>query len=269
SLKWFKAGSTCSEWPIMDVKPTDASPHPSPTSGEGPGEGSTKISEETFSLTPALSREGRGGTALTPLMRQYHELKARYPEELLFFRLGDFFELFDEDARRAAPILEVALTHRQQVPMCGVPAHAVDPYVAKLLRAGFRVAIADQLEDPGSAKGIVKRDVVRVMTAGTLREDTLLSSGRCNFLVAVAQGGGRAGIAAVECSTGAFMATELDQTYPASALWDEIIRLAPSEVLLEASEAGRTLKVKLQKQHIAVAELPPQDFAELVAQERL
>src|SRR6185437_10612203 len=212
SLKWFKAGSTCSEWPIMDVKPTDASPHPSPTSGEGPGEGSTKISEETFSLTPALSREGRGGTALTPLMRQYHEMKSRYPEELLFFRLGDFYELFDEDARRAAPILEVALTHRQQVPMCGVPAHAIDPYIAKLLKAGLRVAVADQMEDASAAKGLVKRAVVRVITAGTLQEDALLPSKRCNFLAALAQDAQGAGLAAIECSTGEFIVTDIPKS---------------------------------------------------------
>src|SRR5581483_8524282 len=95
--------------------------------------------------------------ALTPLMQQYHDLKKRHPTEVLFFRLGDFYELFDEDAKMASPILEVALTHRQQVPMCGVPAHSIDPYIAKLLKAGLRVAIADQLENPDLVKGLVKR----------------------------------------------------------------------------------------------------------------
>src|SRR5204863_4585524 len=95
-----------------------------------------------------LSHKGRGGSESTPLMQQYHALKAQHPHELLFFHLGDFYELFDEDAKRAAPVLEVALTHRQDVPMCGVPVHAVNPYIAKLLKAGLRVAIADQLEDP-------------------------------------------------------------------------------------------------------------------------
>src|SRR5579862_3768383 len=130
-------------------------------------------------------RPRRPDASKTPLMQQYHDLKSRYPNEILLFRLGDFYEMFDEDARNAAPILEVALTHRQDVPMCGVPAHSVEPYVAKLLKAGLRVAIADQMEDPAQAKGLVKRSVVRVMTAGTLQEETLLTSKRNNFLVAL------------------------------------------------------------------------------------
>src|ERR1044071_3801075 len=117
--------------------------------------------------TPAIpeTHAAKPETApMTPLMRQYHDLKARYPGDILFFRLGDFYELFDEDAKNAAPLLEVALTHRQQVPMCGVPYHAVDAYVAKLLKAGLRVVIADQMEDPAAVKGLVKRDIVRVVT---------------------------------------------------------------------------------------------------------
>src|SRR5882762_1721274 len=140
----------------------------------------------------------------TPLMQQYHDLKARHAGEILLFRLGDFYEMFDDDARRASPILEVALTQRQGTPMCGVPAHSVEPYIAKLLKAGLRVAIADQMEDPAAAKGIVKRDVVRVMTAGTLQEDTLLSSKRSNFLMALSSDAGGVGLAAIECSTGEF-----------------------------------------------------------------
>src|SRR4051812_29152916 len=99
-----------------------------------------------------------GSAPATPLMQQYHALKSRHPDELLFFHLGDFYELFGEDAKRAAPILGVTLTHRQETPMCGVPVHAVNGYIAKLLKAGQRVAIADQMEDPAAAKGIVRRD---------------------------------------------------------------------------------------------------------------
>src|SRR5882672_9988715 len=121
-------------------------------------------------------------TTTTPLMQQYQDLKARHAGEILLFRLGDFYELFDEDARRAAPLLEVVLTQRQGIPMCGVPAHSIEPYIAKLLKAGLRVAIADQMEDPAMAKGLVKRNVVRVMTAGTLQEDTLLAAKRSNYL---------------------------------------------------------------------------------------
>ena len=100
---------------------------------------------------------------LTPVMRQYRTLKAKNPDALLFFRLGDFYELFEEDARRAAPILELVLTQRQGVPMCGFPHHAFSNYLGKLLKHGLRVAVAEQLEDPAAAKGMVARDVVRVV----------------------------------------------------------------------------------------------------------
>src|SRR5262249_55781650 len=124
-------------------------------------------------------------TSTTPLMQQYLRLKERHPDEILFFRLGDFYEMFYEDALKAAPILEVALTQRQSVPMCGVPYHAATSYLSKLLKAGVSVAVAEQLEDPKKTKGMVKRDVVRVMTPGTLVEDELLSSKANNFLVAI------------------------------------------------------------------------------------
>src|SRR5439155_16481351 len=121
-----------------------------------------------------------------------------HPGEILFFRLGDFYELFGEEAKHCAPILEVALTHRQDVPMCGVPAHSVEPYIAKLLKAGLRVAIAEQLEDPELAKGLVKRSVVRVMTAATLQEETLLPAKRCNFLLALSFDASTLGLAALK-----------------------------------------------------------------------
>jgi DNA mismatch repair protein MutS len=206
---------------------------------------------------------------LTPLMQQFHDLKSRYPDDILLFRLGDFYEMFHDDAKRAAPVLEVALTHRQQVPMCGVPAHAVDPYVAKLLKNGFRVAIADQLEDPATTKGLVKRDVVRVMTPGTLQEDTLLPARSCNFLAAVYLRAEGAGLAAIECSTGEFFVTEIPASAPSSALWDELARLNPSEVVLEANEGTATVKEKLQKLGMAPALLTPSDFSPPMAQERL
>ena len=155
----------------------------------------------------------------TPLMQQYHQLKSQHPNELLLFRLGDFFELFAEDAERAAPILEVALTHRQTVPMCGVPAHAADAYIAKLLRAGLRVAVADQMEPASAGKGLVRRDVVRVITPGTLHEDTLLSAKQSNFLAAIFSDGPRVGLATIECSTGEFLATELPSHWNSRLSW--------------------------------------------------
>src|SRR6185295_7332109 len=123
---------------------------------------------------------------LTPLMKQYEELKSQYTGEIVLFRLGDFYEIFGEDAKRAAPVLEVTLTQRQGVPMCGVPHHAISRYMAKLLKKNLRVAIAEQMEDPALTKGIVKRQVVRVISPGTILEENLLTSKTNNFLLAVA-----------------------------------------------------------------------------------
>ncbi len=206
---------------------------------------------------------------LTPLMRQYQDLKARHAGEILLFRLGDFYEMFGEDARRASPVLDVVLTHRQGVPMCGVPAHSVDPYIAKLLKAGLRVAIADQLEDPASARGIVKRNVVRIMTAGTLQEETLLPSKRCNFLAALCADEKGTGLAAVECSTGEFIATEITGPSAETQVWDELARLGPSEVVLEASPRNDPWRERLKNSGIAVADLSASDFSSTLAEERL
>src|SRR5579884_2676348 len=107
----------------------------------------------------------------TPVMRQYQELKSAHPESILFFRLGDFYEMFGEDAQAAAPLLGLVLTARQDVPMCGVPHHQFQHYAAKLLRAGHKVAIAEQLEEPSKDKKLVKRGVIRVITPGTVIED--------------------------------------------------------------------------------------------------
>lgn len=207
--------------------------------------------------------------AATPLKQQYMELKSRHPDDILLFRLGDFYEMFDDDARRAAPVLEVALTQRQGQPMCGVPAHSVEPYIAKLLKAGLRVAIADQMEDPATTKGLVKRSVVRVMTAGTLQEDTLLPSKRCNYLLALSEDTTGVGLAAIECSTGEFIATEILGAAGRSKAWDELMRLGPSEVVLPSSDASAYWKDRLTRQGIAVALLPGSDFSGALAEERL
>ena len=148
------------------------------------------------------------------MMAQYHTLKAEAPDSLLFYRMGDFFELFFDDAKAAAACLDIALTSRgehdgQKVPMCGVPVHAADAYLARLIRGGFSVAIAEQVESPAAAKArggktIVRRAIVRVVTAGTLTEDVLLDSRSSNWLVAVARTGGVLAFAAADVSTGAF-----------------------------------------------------------------
>src|SRR5258708_9243624 len=128
----------------------------------------------------------------TPLMQQYHAIKTRYPHALLLFRLGDFYGLFYEDAMIAARELQITLTSRnrekgQPIPMCGVPYHAADAYVARLIRGGFKVAICDQMEQPGPGKKLVRREVVRVITPGTATDATVLDARENNYLAAVAR----------------------------------------------------------------------------------
>ncbi len=177
------------------------------------------------------------------MMAQYHALKAEAPDCLLFYRMGDFFELFFDDARAAAACLDIALTARgehdgEKVPMCGVPVHAADAYLARLIKGGHRVAIAEQIESPAVAKArggksIVARAIVRVVTAGTLTEDILLDGKAANWLVAVAQVGGAYGIAAADVSTGRFELCEVGE----GGLDAELARLNPSELVAPA-EAG-------------------------------
>ena len=171
------------------------------------------------------------------MMAQYHALKAEAPDSLLFYRMGDFFELFFDDAKAAAACLDIALTSRgehdgEKVPMCGVPVHAADAYLAKLIRGGHRVAIAEQIESPAVAKtrggkSIVRRAIVRVVTAGTLTEDVLLDAKASNWLVAVVSVGDVVGVAAADVSTGAFDLCEVKALH----LEAEIARYSPSEVV--------------------------------------
>ena len=176
---------------------------------------------------------GPGETVHTPMIRQYLAIKNRYPDTLLFYRMGDFYELFFEDAARAAKLLDITLTRRgqsggQPIPMCGVPVHAVESYLARLVRRGESVAVCEQLGDPSQTKGPVERDVVRVVTPGTLLEDGLLDERRDNLIVAAVDSGGRWGVAAAEVSTGRFLLLEADSD---SVLLTEISRLNPAEVL--------------------------------------
>lgn len=173
----------------------------------------------------------------TPMMAQYNAIKEQFPDALVMMRLGDFYEMMGEDAEKAAPVLEITLTSRpvsksQRIPLCGVPYHAADRYIARLIAAGFRVAIADQVEDPKKAKGLVKRQVTRVVTPGTVVEEGLLPGHANNFLAAVAQGDAAFGLAVADVSTGEFMVTELGGADPRRALLDEIQRLQPAEILL-------------------------------------
>ena len=167
---------------------------------------------------------------LTPMMRQYRRIKSEMADDVvLFFRLGDFYEMFFDDAKRAAPVLDIALTKRNNVPMCGVPFHALDSYLAKLMRAGVKVAICEQVEDPATAKGIVRREVARVVTPGTIIEGNILNSSTHNFLAGISRQGKRIGIALIDLSTGLFWGEEMDSL---DALRDAIQRTAPSECVL-------------------------------------
>src|SRR6202163_4446908 len=177
--------------------------------------------------------------ASTPLMQQYQSIKSRYPHALLLFRLGDFYELFYEDAMLASRELQITLTSRnrekgQPIPMCGVPYHAADGYVARLIRAGFKIAICDQMEQPGPGKKIVRREVVRIITPGTATEGAVLEARENNFLAAVAErpSGSPVGLAFVDLSTGEFQATEFSGPRADDDLRDELQLLHPRETLL-------------------------------------
>ena len=151
---------------------------------------------------------------ITPMVAQYQAIKEQYPDVILMFRLGDFYEMFGDDAVTASRELEIVLTSRTQgyatdVPMCGVPHHAVDRYIARLIAKGYRVAMCDQLEDPKKTKNIVKRGVTRVVTPGTILEDGMLDAKANNYLVAVSNEPDMFGVAVVDISTGEFGVTEI------------------------------------------------------------
>ncbi len=185
---------------------------------------------------------------LTPMFRQYRAVKERYPGVIVLFRLGDFYEMFGEDATLVARELNLTLTSREigkghRVPMCGVPHHAVERYLARLIGRGFKCALADQMEDARLAKGLVRREVTRVVSAGTIVEDNLLAARANNFLAAVTQIGDRLGLALADVSTGDFLVTELNGQLAHEQLRDELTRWQPAEVLAppEASDDGSSI----------------------------
>ena len=170
---------------------------------------------------------------MTPIRRQYLRIKHSYPDAIVFFRLGDFYETFDEDARVASRELDIVLTSRsmgknQKVPLAGVPAHSLESYLARLIKKGHKVAICEQLSDPAASKGLVERDVVRVVTPGTVLEPALLDQKANNYLAAVAIDGDEAGLSYVDITTGEFSTTQL----PFDELALELVRLSPAELLV-------------------------------------
>ncbi len=214
--------------------------------------------------------------AASPVMAQYHQVKAENPGCLLFFRMGDFFEMFFDDAVAAAAALDIALTKRGRhdgadIPMCGVPVHTAEIYLARLIRAGFKVAICEQIEDPAEArrrgnKGPVRRAVVRVVTAGTLTEEGLLDARRNNYLAGIAEAGGEIGLAWLDLSTGAFALMPTHEP----ALAGDLARIAPGEILLpERMLARPALGELLAEWKPALTPLPDARFDSAAARRRL
>ena len=178
---------------------------------------------------------------LTPMMKQYFEIKEQYQDYILFFRLGDFYEMFFDDAVVASKALEITLTARnsgsgEKAPLCGVPYHAADNYLSKLVEKGFKVAICEQVEDPATAKGIVKREVVRVVTPGTVIDPNMLDEKRNNYVMTIAPTEENWGIAYVDIMVGDLKATYLENLNVEETIIDEIIKLAPSEIIISEAD---------------------------------
>lgn len=196
------------------------------------------------------------GPKLTPMMERYLEVKSQNPGTILLFRMGDFYELFYEDAREAAKILNLTLTSRDKgsanpVPMAGFPYHALDGYLRKLIQAGCRAAVCEQVEDPKLAKGLVKREVTRVVTPGTLTDDALLDPRTSNFLACVFAGKQRIGFAWLELSAGSFTTTELEP----EQLADELGRISPAEcIIVEGSKSNAALVGLLSREKMLLTE---------------
>ena len=198
------------------------------------------------------------------MMQHYLQTKEEYPDCILFYRLGDFYEMFFEDAKLVSRELELTLTGKQcglpeRAPMCGVPYHAVDSYLTRLVANGHKVAICEQIEDPKTARGMVKRAVIRVVTPGTNLDMESLEEGRNNYIFCIHYDGGSAGIAAADISTGEFLTTELSSD---QKIWDEIIRYAPSEIICNEAflMSGLDLAELRNRQHIAINPLDAHYF---------
>lgn len=209
---------------------------------------------------------------LSPLMRQYRDIKQGYPEAILFFRVGDFYEMFYEDAEDASRLLSIALTSRDKnsahpVPLCGVPYHAATGYIAKLLKAGRLVALCEQVEDPKSAKGLVRREVVRLYTPGTLVDTEFLAPSELSYLVSLAVRSGAVhgiplGLAVLEVSTGEFWGMEFDGPYAFTNLLDEVARLDSREVLFPADVTGQSSTRIHQITGARLCGRPPASFSQ-------
>ena len=193
---------------------------------------------------------------MTPMMQKYLETKKEYKDCILFYRLGDFYEMFFDDALTASKELEITLTGKscgleERAPMCGIPYHAVDSYLNKLVSKGYKVAICEQLEDPKLAKGLVKRDVVRIVTPGTNLNVQNMDESRNNFLMSIAFFQGRTGISIADVTTGEYYLTEVEDT---KKLLDEVNKYTPSEIICNDAflVSGVDIEDLKGRMHIAV-----------------
>ncbi|HUI93371.1 MAG TPA: DNA mismatch repair protein MutS [Chitinivibrionales bacterium] len=201
--------------------------------------------------------------SLTPLMRQYNAIKAQNPETVLLYRMGDFYEMFNDDAKIASKVLGITLTSRnhgsaEDVPLAGFPYHALDRYANRLVKAGYKIAICEQTEDPKNAKGVVKRDIVEIITAGTATEDNFIEEKSNNFIVAAVAAKDCCGAAICDLSTGLFQAEEI----PVSRLAEELVRIGPAEVLLSGGEENPLAAIVSQNlRQVPVSKYDPWKFA--------
>ena len=214
-----------------------------------------------------------GQSELKPLLKQYWDIKQHYPDTIVFFRVGDFYEMFYEDAKEAAALLNITLTTRDKnspnpVPLCGVPYHAATNYLAKLLKAGKTVALCEQVEDPKSAKGLVRREVVRLYTPGTIFDDELLDAKAANFLAALSVQPDPAhsrccfGLASIDLSTGQFLIAEFSEK---DSMLDELIRLGPQEVIIPDKTEAIALDRLLEPLRLPRVTEQPSTYFELNA----
>jgi DNA mismatch repair protein MutS len=192
------------------------------------------------------------------MMEQYLRIKSQHPNELLFYRMGDFYEMFFDDAERASSLIDITLTSRgaangKPIPMCGIPYHAADNYLARLVRHGVSVAICEQIGDPALSKGPVDREVVRVITPGTLTDETLLDAGNENLIISIEEHGTTFGIASLELASGRFEILEVDG---GEALDQEVARLSPQEIILREDGSYPAIAAN----HVGVRHFPPWDF---------
>lgn len=209
----------------------------------------------------------------TPMMQQYLDTKKQYPDCILFYRLGDFYEMFFEDALTASKELELTLTGKncgqeERAPMCGVPYHAVDGYLTRLVAKGYKVAICEQVEDPKNAKGIVKREVIRVVTPGTILDTQAIDESKNNYLMCIVYIADRYGIAVADVTTGDYFVTELPDS---GKLKDEITRFMPSEIICNESfcMSGMDLEELKERLRIVISSLGPDYFDDAVCKDKL